>query len=62
MEKRSDVFRDFNEETILAGFRNIDCVICGGWDTDTDDSTIADLARSLGVNLKFTSYVRYCTK
>lgn len=62
MEKRPDVFRDFNEETILAGFRNIDCVICGGWDTDTDDSTIADLARSLGVNLKFTSYVRYCTK
>lgn len=61
-EKRPDVFRDLNEETILAGFTDIRSVICGGWETDNDDSTIADLARSLGVNLKFTAYIRYCTK
>ena len=30
--------------------------------TDDDDSAIADLARLLGINLKFTSYTRYCTK
>lgn len=62
MEKRPDVFEDLYEDTVLAGFRKIDSVISGCWYTDDDDSTIADLARSLGVNLKFTSYTRYCTK
>lgn len=62
MEKRPDVFEDLYEDTVLAGFSKIDSVISGCWYTDDDDSAIADLARSLGVNLKFTSYTRYCTK
>lgn len=62
LEKRPDVFEDLYEDTVLAGFDKIDSVICGCWYTDDDDSDIADLARSLGVNLKFTSYIRYCTK
>ncbi len=62
MQKRPDVFEDLYEKTILAGFKKIESVIVGGWNTDDDDSTIADLARSLGVNLKFTSYIRYCVK
>ena len=57
-----DVFEDLYEDTVLAGFSKIDSVISGCWYTDDDESTIADLARSLGVNLKFTSYTRYCTK
>lgn len=61
-EKRPDVFEDLYEETVLAGFRKIDSVISGCWYTDEDESEIADLARALGVNLKFTSYTRYCTK
>lgn len=61
-EKRPDVFEDLYEDTVLAGFSRIDSVISGDWYTDDDDSTIAALARSLGVNLKFTNYVRYCTK
>lgn len=61
-EKRPDVLEDLYEDTILAGFHKIDSVISGSWYTDDDDSTIADLARSMGINLKFTSYVRYCTK
>lgn len=48
--------------TVLAGFSKIDSVISGCFYTDDDESSIADLARSLGVNLKFTSYTRYCTK
>lgn len=40
----------------------IDSEICGGWDTDHDDSGIADLARSLGVNLHFTSYIHTCIR
>ncbi len=62
LEERSDVFEDLYEDTVLAGFSKIDSVISGCWYTDDDESTIADLARSLGVNLKFTSYIRYCTK
>lgn len=62
LESRPDIFEDLYEETVLAGFQKIDSVISGGWDTDGDDSTIADLARSLGVNLHFTSYIRYCQK
>ncbi len=62
LEKRPDVFEDLYEDTVLAGFSKIDSVISGCWYTDDDESSIADLARSLGVNLKFTSYTRYCTK
>lgn len=62
MQKRPDVFEDLYEDTILAGFKKIDSVISGCWYTNDDDSTIADLARSLGINIKFTSYVRYCRK
>ncbi len=62
MQNRPDVFEDLYEDTVLAGFTKIDSIISGCWYTDDDDSTIADLARSLGINLKFTSYVRYCIK
>lgn len=62
LEKRPDIFEDLYEDTVLAGFHQIDSVIDGCWYTDDDDSFIADLARSLQINLKFTSYIRYCTK
>ena len=62
MQRRPDIFEDLYEDTFLAGFKKIDSVIDGCWYTDSDDSTIADLARSLGINLKFTSYIRYCRK
>ena len=62
IQKRPDVFEDLYEDTVLAGFSKIDSVISGCWYTGDDESTIADLARSLGVNLKFTSYTRYCSK
>lgn len=61
-EKRPDIFESLYEDTVLAGFSKIDSIISNCWYTDNDDSTIADLARSLGVNLKFTSYIRYCIK
>ncbi len=62
LNKRPDIFEDLYEDTVLAGFSKIDSVISGSWYTDNDDSEIADLARSLGINLKFTSYTRYCMK
>lgn len=60
--KRPDIFVDLYEDTVLAGFKKIDSIIGGCWYTNDDESTIADLARKLGINLKFTSYVRYCEK
>lgn len=62
IQQRPDVFEDLYEETVLAGFSKIDSVISGCWYTDDDESAIADLARSLGINLKFTGFTRYCTK
>lgn len=61
-KERPDVFEDLYEETVLAGFREIDSTVIGYRDTDDDESGIADLARSLGVNLRFTEYVRFCKK
>lgn len=45
-----DVLRGLCEDTVLAGFIQIDSVIGDCWYTDDDESTIADLAHSLGVN------------
>lgn len=61
-KERPEIFQSLYEETVLAGFRDIHSEICGYWDTDNDESSIADLARTLGVNLRFTEYVRYCVK
>ncbi|MGI6238004.1 MAG: methyltransferase domain-containing protein [Christensenellales bacterium] len=60
--KRPDIFDDLYEETILAGYHKINSIVSGGWSTNDDDSLIADLARELGINISFTSYVRFCEK
>jgi len=62
LKKRPDIFEDLYEETVLAGFKKIDSVISGCRYTAEDDSSIALLAHSLGINLKFTSYIRFCSK
>lgn len=62
LEKRPDIFEDYYEATVTAGFNTIDSRVCGGWSTKDDESTIADLARELGVELYFTAYLRYCIK
>lgn len=61
LEKRPDIFEDLYAETVMAGFNKIDSVVRGHWYPESD-SAIADLAKELGIRLKFTSYVRYCTK
>lgn len=62
LEKRPDIFESYYEASITAGFKSIDTISIGSWSTKNDDSTIADLARELGVELTFTSYLRYCIK
>ena len=50
------------EDTVMAGFRKIDSLLEGTWTTDEDESGVADLAKELGVTVKFTQYVRFCEK
>jgi ubiquinone/menaquinone biosynthesis C-methylase UbiE len=62
LEKRPDIFEDFYDASVTAGFKTIDNIITGGWNTKDDESLIADLANELGINIYFTSYLRYCIK
>ena len=55
-------FDDLYEATAAAGFRQIDSISAGGWDTDRGDSGFADLCGELGVSLRFSAYVRICIK
>jgi ubiquinone/menaquinone biosynthesis C-methylase UbiE len=62
IEKRPDIFEDYYEANVTAGFKTINNKIGTGWSTKDDDSLIAALAKKLGVELIFSSYLRYCTK
>lgn len=62
LEKRPDIFEDFYDASVTAGFKKMDNIIGGGWNTKEDESEIADLARELGIDIQFTGYLRYCTK
>jgi ubiquinone/menaquinone biosynthesis C-methylase UbiE/transcriptional regulator with XRE-family HTH domain len=62
LEKHPDIFEDYYDALVTAGFRTIDSRISYGWSTKNDESTIADLARELGVDIIFTGYLRYCEK
>lgn len=53
---------DLYEDTVLAGFRKTDSEVTGTWTTEEGESGLADLARSLGVTVRFTEYVRFCEK
>lgn len=61
-EKMPDIFEHYHEALISAGFKRIENILTGGWFTKDDESDVATLANQLGINLFFTSYVRYCTK
>lgn len=62
LEKKADIFQDLYEESVLAGFTKIDSYVTGRGYTENDESELADLARSLGVNLELTGCLRYCYK
>lgn len=50
------------EDTVLAVFRKIDSIVEGTWTTEEDESGVADLAKELGISVRFTQYVRFCEK
>ena len=44
------------------GFTEVKTVPQGEWSNENDDSTLADVCRSLGTSLVFSGFVRYCVK
>lgn len=62
LEKRPDIFEDFYDATVTAGFKTINNSIKFGWSTKNDNSLVADLARELGIEIIFSGYLRYCIK
>lgn len=53
---------DFYKESVEIGFKTIDTQMIGTWSTKGDDSSIANLAEELGVEIIFSSFIRYCIK
>lgn len=62
IERFPTIFMDFYDEARKVGFRSIDNEITGTWSTKGDDSSVATLAKELGVEINFSSYIRYCIK
>lgn len=62
LEKIAFIFEDHYETTMAAGFKKIANTVLGEGTTKGDRSTIADLAKELGVELILTWYARYCIK
>ena len=60
--KRPDMLDNCYNGLVEAGFTHIETVVSHGWYTEDDDSAFADLARSLGVNIKVTGLIRFCQK
>ena len=61
-EQFPDVFTDFYQESIEAGFSRIENIEGKKWSNEDDQSGLADLCRELGVYLVFCSYLRFCYK
>lgn len=61
-EKFPTIFIDFYKESIDIGFKIIENRIRGTWSTKGDESSVADLAHEMGVEIVFSSYIRYCKK
>ena len=62
LEKHPCIFNSFYDASVMAGFKTINNEITGLWSTKGDESDVADLARELGVEIVFSSYLRCCIK
>jgi len=44
------------------GFSKVKTIATGTWSNENDESTLADLCRSLNTSLTFSGFTRFCTK
>jgi len=57
-----DIFVDFYQESINAGFSKIENILENSWSNENDNNTIASLCREMEMHLVFSTYLRYCYK
>jgi ubiquinone/menaquinone biosynthesis C-methylase UbiE len=57
-----DIFVDFYQESIDAGFSKIENILGNSWSNENDDNDLASLCREMGIHLVFSTYLRYCYK
>jgi len=53
-----DALHVFNE----LGFSKVETIRTGAWSNENDESTLADLCRSLNTALTFSAFTRFCIK
>ena len=56
------IFWDMLDIFDSLGFSQTETVAQGEWSNKGDESTLADLCRSLGVEIVFSGFLRYCVK
>jgi len=61
-ERHPNIFWDTLDIFDELGFSQVETVLTGTWSNDGDESTLADLCRSLGVVLTFSCFTRFCVK
>ena len=61
-EKYPNIFWDTLNIFDALGFSQVEIIQTGTWSNDNDESTLADLCRSLGVALTFSKFTRFCVK
>jgi len=61
-ERFSNIFWDTLNIFDTLGFYQVETIRTGTWSNEGDESKLADLCRSLGVVLTFTSFTRFCIK
>jgi ubiquinone/menaquinone biosynthesis C-methylase UbiE len=62
LEKFPEIVGNFYDESVKAGFKNIETIEGGTWSNENDESTLASLCRELGTYLVFNGYTRYSHK
>lgn len=61
-ERYPSIFWDTLNVFDELGFSKVETITKGSWSNKDDDSTLADLCRSLNTELTFSGFIRYCTK
>lgn len=61
-ERYPNIFLNYDDVLYSLGFSSIETTITGTWSNKDDDSSLADFTRSLGTELIFNQYIKYCIK
>ena len=57
-----EIFETMYDTFFLAGFKEVKNYVTDGWDTDSDESDVAQIARKHHENIHFSAGIRFCYK